>query len=138
MQIILGAFVAGLDAGFIYNTWPLIDGSIIPSGLFLESPWISNFFENRLTVQFQHRMVAYLIVIATAALWFYGRRARVGPRASKAANMLLAMVLLQVALGIWTLLAVVPLPLGLIHQGGAVLTLSAAVYLLHRLYARPV
>lgn len=137
LQIILGAFVAGLDAGFIYNTWPLMDGSLIPSGLFHETPWISNFFENRLTVQFQHRMVAYLVAIATTALWFFGRRAQVGTRVAKASNMLLAMVLLQVALGIWTLLAVVPLPLGLIHQGGAVLTLSAAVYLLHRLYAKP-
>jgi cytochrome c oxidase assembly protein subunit 15 len=137
IQIILGAFVAGLDAGFLYNTWPLMDGALIPSGLFHETPWISNFFENRLTVQFQHRVVAYLVVIGAAVLWFYGRRAQIGTRVAKASNMLLAIVLLQVALGIWTLLAVVPLPLGLMHQGGAVLALSAAVYLLHRLYARP-
>lgn len=137
LQIILGAFVAGLDAGFIYNTWPLMDGDLIPAGLFHEMPWISNFFENRLTVQFQHRMVAYLVVIGAAALWIYGRRVGLATRIAKASNMLLAMVLLQVTLGIWTLLAVVPLSLGLIHQGGAVLTLSAAVYLLHRLYAKP-
>jgi len=137
LQVILGAFVAGLDAGFIYNTWPLMDGAIIPSGLFHESPRISNFFENHLTVQFQHRMMAYLVVLGAAALWFYGRRVGVPTRVAKASNMLLAMVLLQVALGIWTLLAVVPLSLGLIHQGGAVLTLSAAAYLLHRLYAKP-
>jgi cytochrome c oxidase assembly protein subunit 15 len=137
LQIIVGGFVAGLDAGFIYNTWPLMDGALIPSGLFSQAPWVSNLFENNLTVQFTHRMTAYLVVFGAAALWIYGRRVGLAERSRKATNMLVAMVLLQVALGIWTLLAVVPLSLGLIHQGGAVLTLSALIYLLHRLWAKP-
>lgn len=137
LQIIIGAFVAGLDAGFIYNTWPLMDGALIPDGLFAQTPWIANFFESHLTVQFSHRVTAYLVVGATAGLWFYGRRIGAPVRVQKALSMLLAMVALQVALGIWTLVAVVPLWLGLVHQGGAVLTLSAAVYAVHRLWARP-
>jgi len=137
LQIVIGGFVAGLDAGFIYNTWPLMDGAFIPSGMFSQAPWVSNLFENNLTVQFTHRMVAYLVVLGVVALWIYGRCVDLAVRVRNATNMLLAMVLLQVALGVWTLLAVVPLSLGLIHQGGAVLTLSASIYLLHRLWAKP-
>jgi len=136
LQIIIGAFVAGLDAGFVYNTWPLMDGALIPSGLFSQSPWIANVFENHLTVQFTHRMTAYLVLLATIGLWIWGRGQDLSLRVRKALNMLLAMVLVQVALGIWTLLAVVPLWLGLVHQGGAMFTLGAAIYLLHRIWAR--
>jgi len=136
VQIIIGAFVAGLDAGLIYNTWPLMDGAVIPAGLFSQSPWIANLFENHLTVQFFHRMTAYLIVICGIAFWFWGRALGLPQRVSKAMNMLLAMIGLQVLLGIWTLLGAVPLSLGLLHQGGAVLTLSTAIYLLHRLWAK--
>jgi len=136
LQIIIGAFVAGLDAAFVYNTWPLIDGALVPDGLLSQSPWISNFFENHLTVQFLHRMTAYLVLAGGAGLWIYGRRIGFPKRVQKALNMLLAMIALQVLLGIWTLLAVVPLSLGLLHQAGAVLSLSAVFYLLHRLVAR--
>ncbi len=135
-QMMAGAFVAGLNAGFIYNTWPLMDGQMIPHGLFAIEPWYLNFFENHLAVQFFHRMEAYAVLVGGFALWFYGRQLDVSVRAAKASNMLLAIIGLQVVLGIWTLLAVVPLSLGLLHQAGAVMTFSAAVYLAHLMWAR--
>ncbi len=136
VQIILGGFVAGLNAGFVYNTWPLMDGALIPSGMFVQEPWVANLFENVLTVQFLHRMGAYVVVIAVVALWAHGRRAKLRARVLKASNMLLAITMLQVVLGIVTLLAAVPLWLGLLHQAGAVMTFSAAIYLAHRVWAK--
>ena len=134
-QILAGAFVAGLNAGFIYNTWPLMDGQLVPQGLFADGVFRS-FFEHHMTVQFVHRMEAYLVLICGAGLWIMGRRLDLPVRASKAMNTLLAMIGLQIVLGIWTLLAIVPLSLGLLHQAGAVMTLSAAVYLTHLMWAK--
>lgn len=125
LQVAAGGFVAGLDAGFGYNTWPLIDGAFIPKGLFVAEPWWRNLFENALTVQFDHRMLAYLIAILVAVHAFMVR--------SASSLLLLAAVLLQISLGIWTLLWVVPLWLGLAHQGGALLVLAAALWNLHKL-----
>lgn len=124
LQVAAGGFVAGLDAGMGYNTWPLMDGAVIPDGLFVTDPWWRNLFENALTVQFDHRMIAYLIAILVA-VHAYRRR-------NGASLLLLAAVLLQISLGIWTLLWVVPLWLGLAHQGGALLVLAAALWNLHR------
>lgn len=135
IQILLGAFVAGLNAGFIYNTWPLMDGALIPSGL--ASGFATGPLDDHLTVQFLHRMGAYVVVLAGAGLWLLGRTISLAPRQRKALNMVLAIVALQVALGIWTLVAVVPLWLGLLHQAGAVMTLTAVIYLLHLLWAKP-
>lgn len=123
LQIAAGGFVAGLDAGFGYNTWPLIDGAVVPQGLFATEPWWRNAFENALTVQFNHRMIAYMIFVLVAAQALAVR--------SRASLILLAAVLCQVALGIWTLLWVVPLWLGLAHQGGALLVFAAAIWNLH-------
>jgi cytochrome c oxidase assembly protein subunit 15 len=126
-QIYLGALVAGLRAGYAYNTWPLIDGALIPrsGSLFFETPIWRNFFENILTVQFDHRMIAYLIFIGAAAhavdvVRNEKARGRIGALA------LLAAVALQIALGVATLLLVVPLPLALLHQAGAMLVLTVA------------
>ncbi|MFO1123451.1 MAG: COX15/CtaA family protein [Hyphomicrobiales bacterium] len=123
LQVAAGGFVAGLDAGMGYNTWPLMDGALVPRGLMVMEPAWRNIFENAMTVQFNHRMLAYVIVAAVAA---YAWRQR-----TAASGLLLAAVLLQVALGIATLLAQVPLSLGLIHQGGALLVLAAALWNLH-------
>ena len=123
LQVAAGGFVAGLDAGFGYNTWPLMDGAFIPRGLLAADPWWRNLFENALTVQFDHRMLAYLIAIVVA--W------QASCVRSSASLLLLAAVLGQIALGIWTLLWVVPLWLGLAHQGGALLVLAAALWNLH-------
>jgi cytochrome c oxidase assembly protein subunit 15 len=115
LQIIAGAFVAGLDAGMGYNTWPLMDGTLVPAGLGAMEPWWKNLFENALTVQFVHRTIAYVIVLYVAALWFAKR-----PWGFAGANgwlpRIVVIVLLQAALGISTLLLHVPLPLALGHQ----------------------
>jgi len=124
LQIAAGGFVAGLDAGQGYNTWPLIDGSFIPDGLLAMVPAWRNLFENALTVQFDHRMLAYAIVIYAALL------ALVSPLHS--ARLALAAVLLQATLGIWTLLEKAPLSLGLAHQAGAMAVLAAALWHMHK------
>jgi cytochrome c oxidase assembly protein subunit 15 len=128
VQIYLGALVAGLRAGYIYNTWPSIDGAFLPSPtrLFSIAPLWRNFFENTLTVQFDHRMLAYTIWLS-ALLHLIDVTATVKKgRALTGAAALLIAVTLQAALGIWTLLMVAPLPLSLLHQATAMLVLTAA------------
>jgi cytochrome c oxidase assembly protein subunit 15 len=128
LQIAAGGFVAGLDAGMGYNTWPLMDGKLVPDGLLAMQPAWRNFFDNAMTVQFDHRLIAYAIAIVVAAHAYIVRNG--------AAGVLFAAVLLQIVFGIWTLLAQVPLALGLIHQGGALLVLAAALWNLHVLLSR--
>jgi cytochrome c oxidase assembly protein subunit 15 len=126
-QIAMGAFVAGLHAGQGYNTWPLMDGALIPSGLGVMAPLWKNFFENAETVQFIHRDIAYVIVIYAAFLIW--RQARAGGFAGVNGWLprLGLLILLQVALGITTLLAHVPLPLGLGHQALAFMLAGATI-----------
>jgi cytochrome c oxidase assembly protein subunit 15 len=133
LQIVAGAFVAGLKAGAGYNTWPLMDGRLVPTGLGVMSPWWANLFENATTVQFNHRMLAYVLAGVVAwHVWSLLPRAR--DQAVRLSALALAgAVLAQVALGIWTLLAHVPLPLGLAHQAGAVIVFAAALRHLHTL-----
>ena len=130
LQIAAGGFVAGLRAGMGYNTWPLIDGAIIPAGLGVMEPWWRNLFENALTVQFVHRMLAYALVLAAlgnvAVLW-----AREPSALRSSAMLVAAAVLAQSAIGIATLLAQVPMDLALAHQAGGVLVVAAAVWHLH-------
>jgi cytochrome c oxidase assembly protein subunit 15 len=127
LQVLLGALVAGLKAGLAYNTWPLMDGALIPDGLGALSPWYMNFFENVTLVQFNHRLVAY--AVTGLALWqaWSLRRQEGAASTSLAATWLAAAVLCQAALGIWTLLEAVPLSLGLAHQGGAAIVLGLAI-----------
>jgi heme a synthase len=127
-QIYLGALTAGLRAGLAYNTWPLIDGAFVPSGahLLFDQPLWRNFFENTLTVQFDHRMMAYTVLLVAVlhagdALWSKSK----GPAAAGALVLALA-VALQAALGILTLLYQVPIGLGLAHQGMALVVLTLA------------
>jgi cytochrome c oxidase assembly protein subunit 15 len=129
LQIYLGALVAGLHAGLIYNTWPSIDGGFFPDSarLFFDQPWWRNFFENRLTVQFDHRMVAYV-------LWFFSLLhaldAARDPRAGTVrtgAFALAAALTVQASLGIVTLLHQAPLALALAHQAMAIIVLTIAV-----------
>ena len=116
LQIAAGAFVAGLDAGMGYNTWPLMDGALIPGGLDVMTPLWRNLFENALTVQFNHRLLAY--VIAAYALFLLWRQSRAGGLAGVHGWLprIVLLVLLQVVLGIATLLAMVPISLALGHQ----------------------
>jgi cytochrome c oxidase assembly protein subunit 15 len=128
VQIYLGALVAGLRAGYVYNTWPLIDGALVPDAarLWFETPWWRNLFENTLTVQFLHRSVAYL-VLAVAAVHAFGLR-RVAPGSDEArrAVVLVAAILIQALLGILTLVHVMPLSLALSHQAMAMVVLGLA------------
>jgi heme a synthase len=128
VQILLGALVAGLRAGLTYNTWPLMDGSLVPPGLFMMSPWYLNFFENITTVQFNHRLMAYVVLCFTAAHAWSLQRVSDDGWVSGSAWTLLAAVAAQAALGIWTLVAVVPLHLGIAHQAGAAIVLCIAVW----------
>jgi len=127
-QIYLGALVAGLRAGYAYNTWPLIDGALVPDAarLLFETPLWRNFFENILTVQFDHRVLAYAIfLIALVHAIDVGRTVKArGVRAG--AYVLLGAIVVQIALGVATLLWVVPLSLALLHQAMAMLVLTTA------------
>jgi cytochrome c oxidase assembly protein subunit 15 len=128
VQMLAGALVAGLDAGMGFNTWPLIDGAFVPSGLGEATPWYLNLFENPLTVQFDHRMLGYAVVLATLAqvIWLALKGA---PQALIwSASTLALFSLLQATLGVWTLLLAVPITLGLAHQAGAIAVFAASVY----------
>jgi len=133
LQIVAGAFVAGLDAGQGYNTWPLMDGAFVPDGLAVMSPAWRNLFENAMTVQFSHRMLAYVLIALTvlyvAALL---RRSDGNPFAPSALAVLVVMMV-QAALGIATLLHQVPMGLALCHQAGALALLALALNHLHLL-----
>jgi heme a synthase len=133
LTIVAGGFVAGLNAGLTYNTFPLMDGSFVPAGYAQLSPFIRNWFENIPAVQFDHRLLAETTVTAVIVLWLAATRAALPHPARVALRALLAMALLQVSLGISTLLLVVPVPLAAAHQAGAVLLLTAALVLHHRL-----
>jgi cytochrome c oxidase assembly protein subunit 15 len=123
LQIFLGGLVAGLNAGMTFNTWPLMDGAIVPSGLFIQDPAWRNLFENVATVQFNHRIVAYLL-FAVALLHAWQAR---GSGHGRFALLLAAAVTIQAAIGITTLLLVVPIDVALSHQLGAVVVLWLAV-----------
>lgn len=131
-QIIAGAFVAGLKAGKAHNTWPLMDGRFIPNGLDVMTPFWKNLFENVLTVQFNHRMIAYVIAVVVLLHFIQCLISKSGLAnrglAIKGAGLLLLFTLAQIALGIVTLLQFVPLDLALYHQGGAVILLSASLW----------
>jgi len=120
ITILSGGFVAGLKAGYGYNTFPDMNGMYIPDGLFRESPFWINIFENRTTVQFDHRLLAITVLIATIIIWFRYRQVELSKYARSGMNALMVMVLIQVALGISTLLLVVPIHLASTHQAGAV------------------
>jgi cytochrome c oxidase assembly protein subunit 15 len=139
LQIYLGALVSGLRAGLIYNTWPLIDGSLVPEGsrLFFYAPLWRNFFENTLTVQFNHRMVAYALeALVLLHAIDVARTLRGGP-ALTTALVLASAVTLQAALGIATLLHQAPLALALPHQAMALIVLAVALVHAERLAHAP-
>jgi cytochrome c oxidase assembly protein subunit 15 len=138
VQLYLGALVAGLRAGKIYNTWPDIDGALIPSvaRLFFEVPWWRNLFDNTLTVQFEHRMVAYALFLTAILHALDAVGSRAGKRVVHGALWLAGAVTLQATLGILTLLNQVPMQLALAHQAGAIAVLTLAVFQVERLAGR--
>ena len=133
LTIVSGGFVAGLKAGLIFNTFPLMGDSLIPAGVAALSPWYLNPLENMVTVQFNHRWLA----VTTGLLLFFwylrGRSSFDEPRLQRSFKLIGMMVIIQLALGIATLLLQVPVVLGALHQAGALLLFSALLFNIHAL-----
>jgi cytochrome c oxidase assembly protein subunit 15 len=137
VQIIGGGFVAGLKAGHASNTWPLMGGEIIPPGLDALSPWYVNLFENLLTAQFAHRLLAYAIAILAAAFAVYVWRVEQARALRLPILATIAAVLLQTVLGVATIVYGVPVAIALAHQANAILLLALALWALHRAAVSP-
>lgn len=133
VTVISGGFVAGLKAGKIYNTFPMMGEHWIPPGLMGIEPFWRNFFDNMITAQFDHRVLAITTLLVVVFYWFKARSADMPARARPAVNALLHTAILQVALGITTLLLAVPVMLGVAHQGVAMLLFTIALFLVHAL-----
>tara|TARA_B100000686_G_scaffold183895_1_gene190767 strand:- start:1196 stop:2206 length:1011 start_codon:yes stop_codon:yes gene_type:complete len=133
LMVLSGGFVAGIRAGLAYNTFPLMNGDFIPPEIFILEPWYRNFFENMATVQFDHRMIAWILAILIPIFWYKSRQLVLPSAARLACNLFLIMLVIQICLGIATLLMVVPLPLAASHQAGAVLLFTAAIWVNHKL-----
>jgi cytochrome c oxidase assembly protein subunit 15 len=134
-QMLFGAIVAGLHAGLLHNTWPLMDGELVPSRLFEDDvTWLSP-FEDPTFAQFDHRMIAYGVAIAILALWY--RLSRLAPALKARANIMLAALGIQVLLGILIIFWQVPIPLAAGHQLGALCLFSTMLWVLHGLKSQP-
>ncbi|WP_300451749.1 COX15/CtaA family protein [Accumulibacter sp.] len=132
-MVVSGGFVAGIRAGKAYNTFPLMNGYVLPPESFLIDPWYLNFFNNMALVQFDHRLGAWLLAIVVPWFWWKLRAAAVSTAARRAATLLLLAVCVQIVLGIATLLLLVPVGLGAAHQGGAMVVLGVLLWLNHEL-----
>lgn len=134
VQIIWGAFVAGLGAGWIHNHWPLMsDGKLIHETVYIEqSPWWRNFVEGKSGVQFIHRYLAYVVVGFIGFLWYKTRKMHLTKPQKNGINLLLLLVLTQFILGVFTLLLQVPVTLGVLHQVTAFFLLANMTFVLHR------
>jgi cytochrome c oxidase assembly protein subunit 15 len=136
IQALAGALVAGIHAGLAYNTFPLMNGQVVPAEIASLEPWYRNLIDNVATVQFDHRMIAWMLALLIPAFWLRLRGQGVAPRLSRAATLLLAALIVQLGLGIATLLLVVPVALAAAHQAGAVLVFAAALNVAHALRRR--
>lgn len=134
IQIIYGAFVAGLDAGFIHNHWPMMsEGKFMHETVYIEqNPTYLNFIEGKSGVQFVHRTLAYIVVAIIFMIWYKSRKMDLSKFQSNGINGLLAMVIIQFILGVLTLILGVPVWLGVVHQVGAFVLLSFMIFTLHR------
>ncbi len=134
IQIVYGAFVAGLDAGLLHNHWPLMnDGELIHESVYIErSPIILNFIEGKSGVQFVHRYLAYIVVGLIIYIWYRSKTIKKSNTQHIALNALLGIVGVQFLLGIFTLLYRVPLVLGILHQVVAFFLLGTMIFSLHR------
>ncbi|MBI4191977.1 MAG: COX15/CtaA family protein [Betaproteobacteria bacterium] len=128
-----GGLVAGIRAGLAYNTFPLMNGHWVPPGILTLEPWYSNFFNNLATVQFDHRLLAWLLAAVVPWFWWRSTRVTVSPHARLWCHLLPAVLALQIGLGIMALLFAVPVALGAAHQAGAMLLLTAALVVNHQL-----
>uniref|UniRef100_A0AC35GR96 Cytochrome c oxidase assembly protein COX15 homolog n=1 Tax=Panagrolaimus sp. PS1159 TaxID=55785 RepID=A0AC35GR96_9BILA len=132
-----GAFVAGLDAGLVYNSWPKFANNWIPSDMLSHSPTWKNFFDNPVTVQFMHRNLAYLTLLSVTTTWIIGRRMNLSPRAKIALHGLMIMGYTQALLGITTLIHFVPVWLASLHQNGSLALISFAMWLTNEIRRVP-
>jgi cytochrome c oxidase assembly protein subunit 15 len=127
LMVITGALVAGIRAGYAYNTFPLMNGHVIPPEIMMIDPWWKNFGYNMATVQFDHRTLAWLLVAIVVATWVAARRARIeGPAQAWSGGLLVALAL-QFALGVATLLSGVDVALATFHQAGSVVVYTCAI-----------
>jgi len=133
VTIISGGFVAGLKAGKIYNTFPMMGDYWVPPGTMALEPIWRNFFDNMTTVQFDHRILAITTLFVVIGFWLKARKSDLPARSRPAVNALLHTAVLQVALGIATLVLSVPVILGATHQGVAMLLFTVSLYILHSL-----
>ena len=131
--IISGGFVAGLKAGLIYNTFPLMGGQLIPDGISALTPWYLNLFENSVTAQFDHRLLAIVTGILMLIWYIRGRNYPHDESIRKSFKIVGMMIIIQVALGIATLVNQVPVWLGVMHQAGALLLFTAMLFNVHAL-----
>jgi len=133
VMVLSGGLVAGIRAGYAYNTFPLMNGHLIPPEILMIDPWYQNFFYNMATVQFDHRLIAWALAFLVPWFWFRALREPLYPGARLACHVFLGVLAAQIALGISTLLLAVPVGLGAAHQGGAVVLFAAALWAAHEM-----
>jgi cytochrome c oxidase assembly protein subunit 15 len=132
-MVVTGGFVAGIRAGYAYNTFPLMNGYWLPPEILVIDPWYLNFFNNMATVQFNHRLVAWLLAVGVPWFWVEASRSGLPARTRLLTHVLLAALAVQIALGISTLLLAVPVALAAAHQAGALVVFTAALAVNHAL-----
>jgi cytochrome c oxidase assembly protein subunit 15 len=135
VAMLAGALVAGIRAGFAYNTFPSMNGHFIPPEILMIDPWWMNFGYNMATVQFDHRMIAWLLLLLAPATWLAARRMNAPPPVMRWTNALLAAILVQFALGVTTLLTVVHIVPAALHQAGSLAVFTCAIGLRRQLRA---
>lgn len=138
MLIVTGGLVAGIRAGYAYNTFPLMNGYLVPPEIMMIEPWYLNFVNNMATVQFDHRLFAWALMLLAPALWIASRRTASPVPARRAATALVVATAMQATLGITTLLLQVPVALGAAHQGGAVLLFATSLWVAHEYSLRSI
>ncbi len=136
VTIMSGGFVAGTHAGRAFNTFPLMNGQWVPAGLLQLSPVWKNFFENIITVQFDHRVMATLLFLLIPILWWTTRKSQQEPSLHSGLHLMLAALAIQIALGISTLLLIVPVTLAAAHQAGSIVLLTSSLFVSHQLRGR--
>lgn len=132
-MVATGGFVAGIHAGKAYNTFPLMNGSWIPEEMWMIDPWYLNFFNNMATVQFDHRLGAWLLAFLLPWFWWRVQHSKASSRAKMVGNLLLVALAIQITLGITTLLLAVPVALGTAHQGGSMVVFGLLLWLNHEI-----
>lgn len=135
ITLLSGGFVAGLDAGLVYNTFPMMEGRWIPEGYLAHDPWLVNFFENVATVQWDHRLMATLTFMSVLVFAWSSLKHPLPKMLLGSIRLLVAMTIVQVTLGILTLLSLVQISLASAHQVGALILFTFALFVTHRLRA---